>query len=84
MQPGNGPGYQVHFAEKIRGEASVLTGAVGMITEDRQEGEIRARGQADLILMGMEILRNPHFTFQAAREAGDDISLPVEYIRAKR
>jgi 2,4-dienoyl-CoA reductase-like NADH-dependent reductase (Old Yellow Enzyme family) len=79
-----GPGYQVHFAEKIRREASVLTGAVGMITEARQAGEILARGQADLILMGREMLRNPHFPFLAARELGDDISWPVQYLRAKR
>ncbi len=74
MQPGNGPGYQVHSTEKIRREASILTGAVGMITEARQAGEMLACGHADLILMGREIIRNPHFPFQAARELGDDIS----------
>lgn len=79
-----GPGYQVHFAEKIRREASMLTGAVGMITEARQAEEILSEGKADLILMGREMLRNPYFPLYAAGELGDDISRPLQYIRAKK
>jgi 2,4-dienoyl-CoA reductase-like NADH-dependent reductase (Old Yellow Enzyme family) len=79
-----GPGYQVQFAEKIRGEASILTGAVGMITEARQAEEILARGQADLILLGREMLRKPYFALEAAKELGVDIPWPLQYVRAKK
>lgn len=79
-----GPGYQVHFAEKIRKEASMLTGAVGMITEARQAEEILMRGQADLVLLGREMLRKPYFTLEAAKELGVDIPWPLQYLRAKK
>ena len=79
-----GPGYQVPFAEEIRKKASILTGAVGLITETRVAEEIVARGQADLILLGREMLRNPYFPLQAAKELGADLSWPLQYLRAKR
>lgn len=78
-----GPGYQVHFAERIRKEAGIMTGAVGMITEPGQAEEILARGQADLILIGRQSLRDPHFPLRAARELGADIEWPKQYLRAK-
>ncbi len=79
-----GPGYQVQFAEKIRSGASMLTGAVGMITDARQAEEILASGQADLVLLGREMLRNPYFTLHAAKELGVDIPWPLQYVRAKK
>lgn len=78
-----GPGYQVHLAEKIRKEASVLTSAVGLITGVEQAEEILQKQQADLILMGREMLRNPCFTLQAATLMEESIDWPFQYVRAK-
>jgi 2,4-dienoyl-CoA reductase-like NADH-dependent reductase (Old Yellow Enzyme family) len=77
-----GPGYQVPFAERIRRETGILTGAVGMITEARQAEEIIASGQADLILMAREFLRDPYWPLHAARALGVDVAPPVQYARA--
>ncbi|MCG2617208.1 NADH:flavin oxidoreductase/NADH oxidase [Terrimonas sp. NA20] len=60
-----GPGYQVQFAELIKKEAGVLTGAVGLITEARQAEEILQKGQADLILLARQLLRDPYFPLHA-------------------
>jgi 2,4-dienoyl-CoA reductase-like NADH-dependent reductase (Old Yellow Enzyme family) len=78
-----GPGYQVPFAERIRKESGILTGAVGLITQARQAEEILSSGRADLILMARESLRNPNFPLTAARELGVDIPWPSQYERAK-
>jgi 2,4-dienoyl-CoA reductase-like NADH-dependent reductase (Old Yellow Enzyme family) len=78
-----GPGYQVPFAEKIRKETGMPTGAVGLITKPVQAEEILSSGKADLILMARESLRNPNFPLTAAKELGIDISWPVQYLRAK-
>lgn len=78
-----GPGYQVQFADRIRKATGILTGAVGMITEGRQAEDILQKGQADLILIGRESLRNPHFPLYAAKELGDEVNWPIQYIRAK-
>lgn len=78
-----GPGYQVPFSERIRKETGILTGAVGMITEARQAEDILQRGQADLIIMARELLRDPYFPLHAARELGEKIDWPVQYDRAK-
>jgi 2,4-dienoyl-CoA reductase-like NADH-dependent reductase (Old Yellow Enzyme family) len=78
-----GPGYQVQFAERIRTEAGIMTGAVGMITEVRQAEEILQKNQADLILIGRQSLRDPQFPLRAARELGADTEWPVQYLRAK-
>jgi 2,4-dienoyl-CoA reductase-like NADH-dependent reductase (Old Yellow Enzyme family) len=78
-----GPGYQVQFAEKVKKEAGILTGAVGMITESKQANEIIESGQADLVIMAREFLRDPHFPLRAAHELGIDIKWPVQYERAK-
>ena len=77
------PGYQVEFAEKIRREAGVLTGAVGLITEPVQADEIIQTGQADMVLLAREMLRDPHFALRAAHQLGHDIKWPVQYERAK-
>ncbi|MCI4671154.1 MAG: NADH:flavin oxidoreductase/NADH oxidase [Bacteroidia bacterium] len=76
------PGYQVPFAERIRNEAGIATGAVGMINEGSQANSIIANGQADLAVMAREFLRNPYFPINAAREIGEDIAIPGPYTRA--
>ena len=79
-----GPGYQVPFAEAIRKEAGILTGAVGLITGAAQAEEIIRTGKADMILMARESLRDPYFPLRAAKELGVDIEWPVQYLRAKQ
>ncbi|MBK7212184.1 MAG: NADPH dehydrogenase NamA [Bacteroidales bacterium] len=79
-----GPGYQVPFAEKIRKEAGIMTGAVGMITEPLQAEEILQKGQADFIIIGREFLRNPHFPLMAAAALNEDIEWPRQYGRARK
>jgi 2,4-dienoyl-CoA reductase-like NADH-dependent reductase (Old Yellow Enzyme family) len=76
------PGYQVPFAEMIR-KAGIMTAAVGMITEARQAEEIISAGQADLVLLGRELLRNPFFPLYAARELGEETTWPKQYLRSK-
>jgi 2,4-dienoyl-CoA reductase-like NADH-dependent reductase (Old Yellow Enzyme family) len=78
-----GPGYQVKFAERIKREAKLLTGAVGMITEAKQAEDILANNQSDLIIIGRASLRNPNFALHAAQLLGDDIEWPLQYLRAK-
>ncbi|CAG4993003.1 NADPH dehydrogenase [Dyadobacter sp. CECT 9275] len=78
-----GPGYQVPFAERIKKEAGIPVGTVGLITNASQSEEILQSGQADLIVMARELLRNPYFPLSAARELGEDIHWPVQYERAK-
>ncbi len=78
-----GPGFQVEFAGKIRKEASILTSAVGLITNSKQAETILEEGSADLILIGRESLREPYFPLKAAASLGDEIDWPVQYIRAK-
>ncbi len=77
-----GPGYQVPFAEAVR-KTGILTGAVGLITTAQQAEEILLKKQADLVLFARELLRNPYFALQTARELNDDIDWPVQYLRAK-
>ncbi|MFD1603364.1 NADPH dehydrogenase NamA [Flavobacterium artemisiae] len=78
-----GPGYQVQFAEKVKQEASIATGAVGLITEAKQAEEILNNNQADLILFARESLRNPNLPLDFAKDLGDDIQWPKQYERAK-
>jgi 2,4-dienoyl-CoA reductase-like NADH-dependent reductase (Old Yellow Enzyme family) len=80
-----GPGYQVGFAERIRAAAGILTGAVGIITDAVQAESILVTGQADLVFMARQMLRDPYFPLHAADELGyKDIHWPVQYERAKR
>jgi len=76
------PGYQVPFAERIRRDAGILTGAVGMITEAQQADEIIRRGRADIILLAREMLRDPYWPLHAAAQLGKQISWPAQYLRA--
>jgi 2,4-dienoyl-CoA reductase-like NADH-dependent reductase (Old Yellow Enzyme family) len=78
-----GPGYQVPFAAQIRREAGIATGAVGMITEPEQAEAIVASGEADLILIARELLRDPYWPLHAARVLGVDLPWPSQYQRAK-
>jgi 2,4-dienoyl-CoA reductase-like NADH-dependent reductase (Old Yellow Enzyme family) len=77
-----GPGYQTAFAEQIRREAGILTGAVGMITSPVQAEHIIATGQADAVIIAREFLRDPYWPLRAARELDQPISWPVQYLRA--
>ncbi|MGW5115623.1 NADH:flavin oxidoreductase/NADH oxidase [Streptomyces noursei] len=76
------PGYQVPFAERVKKEAGLAVGAVGLITEARQAEKIVADGQADAVLLGRELLRSPSFAQHAARELGAATHLPQQYHRA--
>lgn len=78
-----GPGYQVPFAERIKKEAEIMTGAVGLITSAKQAEEILVSEKADLVLIARESLRNPYFPLTAARELEVDIVWPNQYLRAK-
>jgi 2,4-dienoyl-CoA reductase-like NADH-dependent reductase (Old Yellow Enzyme family) len=78
-----GPGYQVPFARRIRHEAEIRTGAVGLITEPRQADEIVQSGDADLIFLARALLREPYWAQKAQRELGEDVLLPVQYERAR-
>jgi len=77
------PGYQVEFAEKVKKESGILTGAVGLITESKQADDIIQQGQADLVIMAREFLRDPYFPLRAAHELGHEVKWPVQYERAK-
>lgn len=77
------PNYQVPFAEKIKKEALILTGAVGLITEAKQAEEILSSGQADVVLFARESLRNPNLPLDFAKELNDHIQWPKQYERAK-
>jgi 2,4-dienoyl-CoA reductase-like NADH-dependent reductase (Old Yellow Enzyme family) len=77
-----GPGYQTPFAEQIRRETGIMTGAVGMITAPVQAEHVIATGQADAVIMAREFLRDPYWPLRAARELDQSISWPVQYLRA--
>lgn len=79
-----GPQYQTPFAHKIKTEAGLLTGAVGLITTAQQAEQILIDQQADLIILARQLLRDPYFALHAAKELGDDIQWPLQYERAKR
>jgi 2,4-dienoyl-CoA reductase-like NADH-dependent reductase (Old Yellow Enzyme family) len=77
-----GPGYQVPFAARIRREAGIATGAVGLITESDQAARIVAQDEADIVLIARESLRDPYFPRRAAQELGASLEAPVQYRRA--
>jgi len=77
-----GPGYQTAFADQVRREANILTGAVGMITSSIQAEQIITTGQADAVIIAREFLRDPYWPLRAARELGQRVSWPVQYLRA--
>jgi 2,4-dienoyl-CoA reductase-like NADH-dependent reductase (Old Yellow Enzyme family) len=76
------PGYQVRFAERIRRDARIMTGAVGMITEADQADKIIRSGQADIVLLAREMLRDPYWPLHAAAQLGKSVSWPAQYLRA--
>lgn len=79
-----GPGYQAPFAEQIRREAGIATAAVGQITEAKQADEIVRGGQADMVLLAREMLRDPYWPLHAAEQLGVDVAWPAQYLRAAR
>lgn len=79
-----GPGYQVPFAARIRAEAGLPTGAVGLITDPEQAEAILAQESADLVLLGRELLRDPRWPLRAAKALGADVPWPASYLRAAK
>ncbi|HEX9081016.1 MAG TPA: oxidoreductase, partial [Holophagaceae bacterium] len=79
-----GPGYQVPFAARIRAEAGLATGAVGLITDPEQAEDLLAQGSADLVLLGRELLRNPRWPLAAAQALKAEVPWPASYARAAR
>jgi len=78
----SGPGYQTAFAERIRRETGISTAAVGMVTAPPQADHIIRNGQADLVVLARELLRDPYWPLKAARELGHPIAWPAQYLRA--
>jgi 2,4-dienoyl-CoA reductase-like NADH-dependent reductase (Old Yellow Enzyme family) len=78
-----GPGFQVPFAARVRAEAGIASGAVGFITEPAQAEQIVATGQADVVLLAREMLRDPYWPFHAARVLRAEAAWPNQYLRAK-
>ena len=77
-----GPGYQVPFAESVRKQAGIATGAVGMITAPEQADQIVRLGQADLVFLARELLRDPYWPLHAAQALRQELPAPVQYARA--
>ena len=79
-----GPGYQLPFAEQVKKETGMTTLAVGMITEAQQAEALLKHGQADLVALARELLRDPHWPQRAAHELGTKMDVPNQYARAVR
>jgi len=77
-----GPGYQVEFAERVRREAGVATGAVGLITTPEQADGIVREGKADVVLLARQLLRDPYWPLKAGKVLGERVKWPVQYERA--
>jgi len=77
-----GPGYQVPFAARIRREAGIATAAVGMITEPAQADGIVRGGEADIVMLAREMLRDPYWAVHAAAALGEEAAWPKQYLRA--
>jgi 2,4-dienoyl-CoA reductase-like NADH-dependent reductase (Old Yellow Enzyme family) len=77
-----GPGYQVPFAARIRREANIATGAVGMITAPDQAQQVVGAGDADVVLLARELLRDPYFPRRAAQALQAGLAAPEQYLRA--
>ena len=75
--------YQVPFAQAIKEQAKIATGAVGMITEAEQAEQIIERGEADVVLLARELLRDPYWPLHAAHKLGEECVWPKQYERAK-
>lgn len=79
----SGPNYQVPFAERVKKEAAIPTGAVGMITTAQQAEDILQESKADLVLFARKMLREPYFPLHAARELHVEVKWPNQYLRGK-
>ena len=79
-----GPGYEVPLAEQLRRDGGIATGAVGLITDTSQADAIVRAGQADLVFMARELLRDPYWPLHAARRLGCEIPWPSQYERARQ
>jgi 2,4-dienoyl-CoA reductase-like NADH-dependent reductase (Old Yellow Enzyme family) len=79
-----GPLYQTPFAERIKSEASIMTGAVGLITTTEECENIISSGQADVVVLARQLLREPYFALHAAHDLGVDVNWPPQYDRAKK
>ncbi|WPD18084.1 NADH:flavin oxidoreductase/NADH oxidase [Thermaerobacter composti] len=79
-----GPGYQAAFAAEVRRRVGIATGAVGLITEPAQADHVIRSGQADVVLLARQLLREPYWPLRAARELGAEIAWPRQYLRARR
>jgi 2,4-dienoyl-CoA reductase-like NADH-dependent reductase (Old Yellow Enzyme family) len=77
-----GPGYQTPLAERIRRDAGIMTGAVGMITSPVQAEHVIGTGQADVVIIAREFLRDPYWPLRAAAELRQAVSWPIQYLRA--
>ncbi|MFJ8593890.1 NADH:flavin oxidoreductase/NADH oxidase [Streptomyces sp. NPDC093598] len=77
-----GPGYQVPFAARVKNETALPVAAVGLITDVEQAEKILANGEADAVLLGRELLRNPSWARLAARELGGEVRVPDQYHRS--
>jgi 2,4-dienoyl-CoA reductase-like NADH-dependent reductase (Old Yellow Enzyme family) len=82
-RPPLGPGYQTPLAAAIKRDAGILTGAVGMITGAEQADQIVRTGQADLVFLGRELLRDPYWSLHAAKVLGQETRWPRQYLRAR-
>jgi 2,4-dienoyl-CoA reductase-like NADH-dependent reductase (Old Yellow Enzyme family) len=79
-----GKGYQVPLARRIRDEAKIATGAVGLITDVEQANDVVTGGDADLVIIGRELLRDPYWAIKAQQALGGDPAWPVPYGYAVR
>jgi 2,4-dienoyl-CoA reductase-like NADH-dependent reductase (Old Yellow Enzyme family) len=77
-----GPNYQVPFAEQVRREAKIMTGAVGMITEAQQANAIISEGKADIVFLARELLRDPYWPLHSAKQLDAQVHIPQQYDRA--
>jgi 2,4-dienoyl-CoA reductase-like NADH-dependent reductase (Old Yellow Enzyme family) len=79
-----GPGYQIPFAQRIKTEVNILTGGVGLITAAEQAEQIIGTGQADLVLLAREMLRDPYWALHAAKKLNVELGdFPKQYLRIK-
>ena len=74
----------MRFAERVRHEAQIATGAVGQINEPAQAEQVLRCGQADLVLLARELLRDPYWPLHAAEALGHRLAWPAQYVRAAR
>jgi 2,4-dienoyl-CoA reductase-like NADH-dependent reductase (Old Yellow Enzyme family) len=79
----SGPGYLTPYAERIRAEAGIPTGTVGFITSAQQADHIIRNGQADLVILARQLLRDPYWPLHAAAELHAEAPWPPQYLRAK-